>query len=80
MFPAIKYKSVPLEAGETVDRSVSQDDSESGPTDSHSKVIQVHRYLVISRERFIVLDSNGAGVGSSATVKSNHHLTEVTNL
>jgi hypothetical protein len=39
--------------------------------------LQVHRYLVISRERFIVLDSKGEGVGSAATVKSNHHLTEL---
>ena len=39
--------------------------------------VQVHRYLVVSRERFLVLDSNGGGVGSLATVKSNRHLTEV---
>ena len=37
----------------------------------------VHRYLVITKERFIVLDSQGKGVGSVATVKSNHHLTEL---
>ena len=41
------------------------------------KQVLVHRFLVISRERFIVLDSNGQGIGSEATVKSNHHLTEV---
>ena len=39
--------------------------------------IQVHRYLVVTRERFIVLDSGGSGIGSTAIVKSNHHLTEV---
>lgn len=38
---------------------------------------QLHRYLAISKERFIVLDSNGEGVGSEAIVKSNHHLSEV---
>lgn len=39
---------------------------------------QVHRFLVVTRERFIVLDSGGSGIGSTAIVKSNHHLTEVT--
>lgn len=38
---------------------------------------QVHRFLVVTRERFIVLDSGGSGIGSTAIVKSNHHLTEV---
>jgi hypothetical protein len=41
---------------------------------------QVHRFLVVTRERFIVLDSGGSGIGSTATVKSNHHLTEVSHL
>jgi hypothetical protein len=41
------------------------------------KYIQVHRFLVITKERFIVLDSNGEGVGSMAMVESNHHLSEV---
>lgn len=41
---------------------------------------QVHRFLVVTRERFIVLDSGGSGIGSTATVKSNHHLTEVRQL
>lgn len=40
---------------------------------------QVHRFLVVSKERFIVLDSNGEGLGADAVVKSNHHLTEVNN-
>jgi hypothetical protein len=39
--------------------------------------ILVSRYLAVSRERFMVLDANGGGIGSIATVKSNHHLTEV---
>lgn len=39
--------------------------------------IVVHRYLVVTRERFIVLDSGGKGVGATAKVKSNHHLTEL---
>lgn len=39
--------------------------------------VQVHRFLVVTRERFMVLDSGGSGIGSSAIVKSNHHLTEV---
>jgi len=35
------------------------------------------RYLVITRDRFIVLDSRGEGVGAEAIVKSNNHLTEL---
>ena len=37
----------------------------------------IARYLVITRERFIVLDSGGEGVGAHAIVKSNNHLTEL---
>ena len=36
-----------------------------------------HRYLVVTRERFIVFDSGGEGVGAEAVVKSNNHLTEL---
>ena len=49
-------------------------DSSSVPSQS---LIQVHRFLVVTRERFMVLDSGGSGIGSTAVVKSNHHLTEV---
>lgn len=34
----------------------------------------------MTKERIIVLDSGGGGVGSLATVKSNHHLTELIKL
>lgn len=37
----------------------------------------VHRFLVVTKERFIVLDSKGLGVGAVGMVKSNHHLTEL---
>jgi len=37
----------------------------------------LHRFLVVTRERFIVLDSGGGGVGSRGRVLSNHHLTEL---
>ena len=37
----------------------------------------VSRFIAVSRERLIVLDSHGKGVGSIATVKSNHHLTQL---
>merc|ERR1712139_627754 len=36
-----------------------------------------HRYLVVTRERFIVLDSGGDGVGAAAKVCSDNHLTEL---
>jgi hypothetical protein len=35
---------------------------------------------VLTKERIIVLDSNGGGVGTEALVKSNHHLTELVKL
>ena len=38
------------------------------------------RYIVVTKERVLVLDSGGAGVGATATVKSNHHLTELIKL
>lgn len=53
-------------------------ETEEGEAGKVKKEIVVSRYLVVSRERFMVLDANGGGVGSIATVKSNHHLTEVT--
>jgi hypothetical protein len=40
----------------------------------------LHRYIVVTKERVIVLDSGGGGVGSLSTVKSNHHLTELVKL
>ena len=52
----------------------SSGDPSSIPSQS---LIQVHRFLVVTRERFMVLDSGGSGIGSTAVVKSNHHLTEV---
>jgi hypothetical protein len=62
LFPAVKFKVLP--------------DAEIGP-DGQPQQTLVHRFLVVTRERFMVLDSHGGGVGSTATVKSNHHLTEV---
>lgn len=47
------------------------------PAVEDTKQVLVHRFLVVTRERFLVLDSQGSGVGSEAMVKSNHHLTEV---
>ena len=48
----------------------------SGPPTSPS-ISPDHRYLVVTRERLLVLDSGGKGVGATATVKSNNHLTEL---
>jgi hypothetical protein len=49
----------------------------TGDDHSNEVVREVHRYLVVTKERFMVLDADGGGVGSPAIVKSNHHLTEV---
>lgn len=65
---------------ETAEKKNETVEPETKVVDGVKKVkqyLQVHRYLVVSRERFIVLDSNGEGVGSPATVKSNRHLTEL---
>jgi hypothetical protein len=116
LFPAIKYKTVPLSAEEIaaeaaktasmqpVSAAASVDAQAAGtgaaapaPVSAQSdsataegpappaaaaaapvtRQVQVHRYLVVCRERFIVLDARGGGVGSQAVVKSNRHLTEV---
>lgn len=61
---------------ETGDLPIEDKDPNPTPPQSPSQE-QVHRFLVVSRERFIVLDSGGSGIGSKATVKSNHHLTEL---
>jgi hypothetical protein len=46
-------------------------------TTGEPRIKAVHRFLVVTKERFIVLDSKGQGVGSIGHVKSNHHLTEL---
>jgi hypothetical protein len=71
LFPAMKEKEVKDEAGQLI--MVPGPDGETLQPVTSS----IHRYLVITKERFIVLDSNGLGVGATAIVKSNHHLTEL---
>jgi hypothetical protein len=71
LFPAMKEKEVRDENGDLI--LVPGPDGET----LQPVTASVHRYLVITKERFIVLDSQGKGVGSTATVKSNHHLTEL---
>lgn len=70
LFPAIKYESV--NEGNEGAASPTPVSSTPSPT--------AHRFLVITRERFLVLDSDGGGVGSKATVEYNHHLTELTKM
>jgi hypothetical protein len=90
LFPSIKYKEVLVdattapqegagsgEAGAVTDSTASTEGSSAAGVEKVKQQVQVHRYLVVSRERFIVLDAYGGGVGSRATVKSNRHLTEV---
>ena len=42
-----------------------------------STTVGKHRFLVVTPERFIILDAKGGGVGSDAIVEANHHLTEL---
>ena len=80
LFPCTKMKKVEGEqvaegeikeggSGQTVEEQQKQDQE-----------VLVSRFLVVSRERLIVLDSHGKGVGAMATVKSNHHLTQLTKI
>jgi hypothetical protein len=86
LFGCIKYKMMWLPVPQTMNEyseDYSQKDISPRENEESRKVIQevaVSRYVVVSRERFIVLDANGGGQGSIATVKSNHHLTEVQTL
>lgn len=84
LFPCIKIKVVekPVEDTDIIPDlgSDSTDGAETKDVTSGGtikKEIFLSRYLVVSRERLMVLDAHGGGVGSAAIVKSNHHLTEV---
>lgn len=84
LFPCVKTKEVWIPAPEGIDGEATVVDghnSNDAASDPHHGMVKqeqvVSRYLVVSRERFMVLDAHGGGVGSVATVKSNHHLTEV---
>lgn len=66
LFPALKDKMVKDDDGLVL-----------LDTKGEPKTQPVHRFLVVTKERFIVLDSKGQGVGSVGLVKSNHHLTEL---
>jgi hypothetical protein len=70
LFPSLKYK---VKAAATTTEEVAS----LSAADNGVEFEQIHRYLVVTKERFLVLDANGGGVGSTAMVKSNHHLTEV---
>jgi hypothetical protein len=84
LFPCIKIKVIekPVEdtdiipdlASDSADAADTKDITSGGTI---KKEIFLSRYLVVSRERLMVLDAHGGGVGSAAVVKSNHHLTEV---
>eukprot|EP01038_Epipyxis_sp_PR26KG_P007641 gene7641-10401_t len=76
LFPAIKYKEIDS-SNDNYNNGIGISLASDKESDSVKRYIQVHRFLVVSKERFLVLDSNGEGVGSSAVVKSNHHLTEL---
>lgn len=71
LFPAMKEKEVRDENGDVI-MVIGPDGKTPQPVTS-----SIHRYLVITKERFIVLDSGGKGIGSTADVKSNHHLTSL---
>ena len=83
LFPCIMYASIahsadaanPSEADESkaTEESVSQRPSE--PSEDLS--MPEHRFLVVTKERFLVVDTKGGGVGSTGVVNINKHLTEV---
>jgi hypothetical protein len=61
LFPCIMYRS-------------SVEGSEGVEAVDH---VPEHRFLVVTKERFLVIDSKGGGVGSSGIVETNKHLTDV---
>jgi hypothetical protein len=81
LFPCVKTKEVWVPAPQGIDGEATVIDGHQNEGEAHPGMVKqeqvVSRYLVVSRERFMVLDAHGGGVGSVATVKSNHHLTEV---
>ncbi len=80
LFPCVKTKEKWVPTGIDGEATIVDGQTNSTISQLSGMVKQeqiVSRYLVVSRERFMVLDAHGGGVGSVATVKSNHHLTEV---
>lgn len=70
LFPCIMY--VPAVAARDRDREDGTD-----PTEDDLRGVPEHRFLVVTKERFLVLDSSGGKVGSEGVVSVNKHLTEV---
>lgn len=77
LFPAHKVKDIPLSEEEITAQEAAHNSTDIAPIVRRTREVEYPRYLVISRERFLVLDARGGGVGSTAVVKSNRHLTEV---
>lgn len=83
LFPATKKKMKKATTEDVSDDLIRLEDPvENSESTENSNTAEgsfemVHRFLVVTRERFIVLDSGGKGVGATARVKSNHHLTEL---
>lgn len=75
LFPAIVQKEDSDDEGDEDQESHGM--AAAAASDSASAAQLIHRYLVVTRERFIVIDSSGGGVGSLGRVVSNHHLTEL---
>ena len=83
LFPCIMYASITP----TADASDSHDAQEPGEVKegsaqkplepSEDLSMPEHRFLVVTKERFLVVDTKGGGVGSTGTVNINKHLTEV---
>eukprot|EP01035_Chromulina_nebulosa_P019573 gene19573-25474_t len=89
LFPCYKLKPVvkskdlvdqivdSVTTNEVTSTDINNNSASTEKVNEETLVVPVHRYLVVTKERFMVIDSNGKGVGSEANVKSNHHLTEL---
>merc|ERR1711968_283064 len=79
LFPAFVVSADSSSQRSTPATPVQGDGESKAPIPPTGKALdkQDHRYLVVTRERFIVLNSGGEGVGAQATVCSNNHLTEL---
>jgi hypothetical protein len=92
LFPALVYLPVdnktdkeaaaapttpPVEGEAAASASAPEEAAGAATVVPASTTVGKHRFLVVTPERFIILDAQGGGVGTEARVDANHHLTEL---
>lgn len=83
LFPCIMYASITPAAHSSDSHDAEEASATSEAAAQRSQDVAEdlsmpeHRFLVVTKERFLVVDTKGGGVGSTGTVNINKHLTEV---